>query len=94
MGDGSNDDWNDDDTDTGASGNRYRAPALDKGLDILEVLADQVAVLDERAFLSQIGFSAVQGDAVAPAMGPEAIEPFLLSHRHSLPRVLPLGRGR
>ncbi|MFG6079401.1 EAL domain-containing protein [Paracoccus litorisediminis] len=60
----------------------------------LEVLADEVAVLDERAFLSQIGFSAVQGSAVAPAMEADAIEPFLLSHRHSLPRALPLGRGR
>ena len=60
MGDGSNDDWNDDDTDTGASGNRYRAPALDKGLDILEVLADQLGGLTRTEIVRRMGLAPSQ----------------------------------
>ncbi|SMO34253.1 EAL domain-containing protein [Paracoccus laeviglucosivorans] len=46
----------------------------------LETLADGVTTLEERGFLSQIGFSGVQGSAVAPCMTAAQIGEFLCGH--------------
>lgn len=51
----------DPDTDGGSSSaDRYRAPALDKGLDILEVLADQARGLTRTEIVKELGVSPSQ----------------------------------
>lgn len=42
------------------AGDRYRAPALDKGLDILEVLADQARGLTRAEIVKELGLSPSQ----------------------------------
>lgn len=51
----------------------------------LQTLACGVATLDERAFLAQIGFDAVQGKAVAPILSATELDDFLQSHDLALP---------
>ncbi|CAM3197881.1 EAL domain, c-di-GMP-specific phosphodiesterase class I (or its enzymatically inactive variant) [Paracoccus aminovorans] len=58
----------------------------------LATLADGVANPDENAFLAQIGFGAVQGPAVAPAMEAQEIDRFLLDYGQSLPAPFDLRR--
>ena len=58
----------------------------------LVTLGDGVLTLEEKSFLSQIGFNAVQGKAVAPPMSAADIDDFLLSHGHSLPPQFNLKR--
>ncbi|SIQ42155.1 EAL domain, c-di-GMP-specific phosphodiesterase class I (or its enzymatically inactive variant) [Paracoccus thiocyanatus] len=65
--------------------------ALAEHLD-LATLADGVSTPEENAFLAQIGFSAVQGPAVVPAMEAGAVDDFLLDHDLSLPAPFVLGR--
>ncbi|MDO5614338.1 MAG: IclR family transcriptional regulator [Paracoccus sp. (in: a-proteobacteria)] len=48
------------DRDPEAAADRYRAPALDKGLDILEVLADQARGLTRAEIVKELGLSASQ----------------------------------
>ena len=54
--------WQDDDgEEEGASpASRYRAPALDKGLDILEILAEQRGGLTRTEIVREMGLSASQ----------------------------------
>ncbi|MTH76288.1 EAL domain-containing protein [Paracoccus aestuariivivens] len=66
--------------------------ALAESLD-LEVLGDGVTTVEERSFLSQIGFSALQGSAVAPIMSHVETGDFLVMHKSSLPQNLCLGRS-
>lgn len=58
----------------------------------LTTLADGVMTADENAFLAQIGFAAVQGPGVAPAMPASEVDDFLLEHGRSLPVVFDLRR--
>lgn len=58
----------------------------------LATLADGVATMDENAFLAQIGFGAVQGPAVAPAMDAAEVDAFLLEYAQSLPAPFELRR--
>ncbi|KGJ03637.1 EAL domain, c-di-GMP-specific phosphodiesterase class I (or its enzymatically inactive variant) [Paracoccus halophilus] len=44
----------------------------------LATLGDDVRTPEEYAFLSQMGFDAVQGDAVAPWLDPEEVDAFLM----------------
>ncbi|WP_347266589.1 helix-turn-helix domain-containing protein [Paracoccus sp. (in: a-proteobacteria)] len=43
-----------------AAAHRYRAPALDKGLDILEVLAEQARDLTRAEIVRELGLSPSQ----------------------------------
>ncbi|MFT4148838.1 MAG: IclR family transcriptional regulator [Paracoccaceae bacterium] len=52
--------WQDDEEAEGGSANRYRAPALDKGLDILEILADQLGGMTRTEIVRQMGLSPSQ----------------------------------
>lgn len=81
--------------DCGQHGDRQRmilaiiALAENLGLDLL---ADGVMNTDEYGFLAQIGFHAVQGDVVAPAVDTAQVAEYLTDHAADLPDGLRLGR--
>lgn len=58
----------------------------------LSTLSCGASTIEERAFLSQIGFDAVQGKAVAPAMTASGVDGFLASHNQRLPPIYDLRR--
>lgn len=58
----------------------------------LTTLGDGVLTLEEKSFLSQIGFNAVQGKAVVPALSAAAAGDFLQGHGESLPPQFSLRR--
>jgi EAL domain-containing protein (putative c-di-GMP-specific phosphodiesterase class I) len=58
----------------------------------LKTLADGVLNLEEKSFLSQIGFNAVQGRAVSPPLTASETDDLLLRHDDELPRPFSLKR--
>lgn len=58
----------------------------------LTTLGDGVLTVEEKSFLSQIGFNAVQGKAVAPPLSPAEAEEFLQGHEQSLPPLFSIRR--
>lgn len=58
----------------------------------LTTLGDGVMNIEEKSFLSQIGFNGVQGKAVAPPLSAAEIDDFLLSHDQTLPQLFNLRR--
>lgn len=58
----------------------------------LTTLGDGVLTLEEKSFLSQIGFNAVQGKAVTPVLSPAELDDFLQDRAESLPPLFDLKR--
>lgn len=58
----------------------------------LETLGDGVLTVEEKSFLSQIGFNGVQGDAVAQPLAPSDADDFLATHQATLPPLFNLLR--
>lgn len=58
----------------------------------LQTLADGAQTLEERSFLSQIGFNAVQGKAVSEPLTAAETDTFLLRHDQDLPPMFGLKR--
>ncbi|MFT4013364.1 MAG: EAL domain-containing protein [Paracoccus sp. (in: a-proteobacteria)] len=59
----------------------------------LEILGDGVLTNEERSFLSQIGFNAVQGKAVSELLDAAQVDQYLLDVEQSLPPLYSLRRG-
>ena len=60
--------------------------------DILFEVADGVATIDEKSFLSQIGFGAIQGRAVVPPQTAREMDEVLTALETSLPPQFGLSR--
>lgn len=58
----------------------------------LATIADGVATREECAFLTQIGFSAVQGPAIGPVLAAERVAEHLRAHAAQLPQPYELRR--